>query len=75
MKTIIKAKQDLYNVGKCFTKGKTYVVHKRITTEASLMETKVMNDNDELHNIGSWWREFEIVRHDGEYPNGPEGDR
>lgn len=59
--TIIKAKKDLYNNGKCFTKGRTYEVPKKITTEASLMETPVVNDLGEKHNIGSWWREFKII--------------
>jgi hypothetical protein len=59
--TTIKAKKDLYNAGHCFTKGKTYIVNKLITTPASLMETQIINDMGQPHNIGSWWREFTIV--------------
>lgn len=59
--TIIRAKKDLYNGGKCFTKDKEYTVNKIITTTASLMDTQILNDQGEPHNIGSWWRNFEIV--------------
>ena len=60
MKTQIKAKKDLYNNGKCFTKGKIYEVNK-VNTEAGLMERTATNDQDEPHLIGSWWRYFGIV--------------
>jgi len=60
--TIIKAKKDLYNAGKCFTKGKTYEVAKDCNTESNLMEATTINDRGEQHNIGSWWREFKIVK-------------
>jgi hypothetical protein len=58
--TIIIAKKDLYNCGKCFTKGAEYIVNKDIQNNASLMELKTINDQNEEHIIGSWWREFEI---------------
>lgn len=61
MKTVIKAKKDLYNNGKCFSKGKKYVVNASIRIEASLMEVSVLNDLGESHIIGSWWRSFSIV--------------
>jgi hypothetical protein len=61
MKTIIKAKKDLYNKGKCFTKGRTYEVNKMINYESSLMDMTLINDMGESHLIGSWWREFKIV--------------
>lgn len=61
MNTIIKAKKDLYNRGKCFTKGKEYLVQKILKNEAGLIETQVINDMNEAHIIGSWWKDFEIV--------------
>ncbi len=60
-KTIIKCKKDLYNDGKCFSKGKTYEVNGNVTMKASLMEKVVINDLDQPHKIGSWWKEFEII--------------
>lgn len=59
--TTIKAKKDLYNSGKCFTKGKEYETYRPVKTEAGLMEMQVINDKGEPHIIGSWWREFKIV--------------
>lgn len=59
--TTIRAKQDLYNNGKCFTKNREYTIPKLIKTEASLMDVEIENDLGEPHQIGSWWREFEIV--------------
>ena len=61
--TIITPKEDLYNGGRCFTKGKNYTVDKIIKTEAGLMEARVLNDLDEFHYIGSFWRDFEIVQY------------
>lgn len=61
MQTTIKAKKDLYNNGKCFTKGKTYEVNKQVKTESGLMDIQVTNDLNEPHLIGSWWREFKII--------------
>jgi hypothetical protein len=62
MSTIIKAKKDLFNGGKCFTKGQTYEVSKNVNIEAGLMEATAINDQNEPHLIGSWWREFKIVK-------------
>lgn len=59
--TIIKCKKDLYNRGKCFTKGKEYVVVNDVKTEAGLMDRTVTNDQGEPHRIGGWWRNFKIV--------------
>lgn len=59
--TTIKATKDLYNAGKCFTKGKTYKVNKQVKTEAGLMEAQTINDQQEPHLIGSWWKHFKIV--------------
>lgn len=63
----IKAKKDLFNNGQCFTKDKTYTVvtGRRIETEASLMDCATVNDLGEKHNIGSWWREFKLVKKPG----------
>jgi hypothetical protein len=62
MITTIKAKKDLYNMGKCFTKGKKYTVNGHIKTEAGLMEARTINDQGEPHIIGSFWRNFVIVK-------------
>jgi hypothetical protein len=64
--TTIEAKKDLYNAGKCFTKGKQYEVNKPVKTAAGLMEAQVTNDMNQPHLIGSWWREFEIVENETE---------
>jgi hypothetical protein len=60
----IKATEDLFNIGQCFTKDRTYTVvtGRNITTEASLMECQTINDLGEKHLIGSWWRKFKIVK-------------
>jgi len=59
--TIIKATEDLFNSGKCFTKDKEYRIEKSLRSEASLMDLKIENDLGEDHIIGMWWRSFEIV--------------
>lgn len=60
--TQVRAKRDLYNKGKCFTKDKIYVYDGRIDVLPSLMEKTLINDLGERHIIGSWWREFELVK-------------
>lgn len=62
MKTTIKAKKDLFNGGKCFTKGSEYTVNKEVSIEAGLMECMTTNDMGEPHLIGSFWRNFKIVK-------------
>jgi len=59
----IKAKKDLYNDGKCFTKDKVYKVEssRRITNNYGLEELYTVNDQNERHRIGNWYREFEIL--------------
>ena len=64
--TTIRAKKDLYNQGKCFTKDNTYEVGKVVINEAGLMEAKTINDLGQTHIIGGWWRDFDIVREDEE---------
>ena len=61
--TTIRAKKDLYNGGKCFTKGREYTITgwNKIKTKAGLMEAQTTNDQNEPHIIGSWWREFTII--------------
>ena len=59
--TQIKAKKDLYNHGKCFTKGEIYTIGKPIYMESSLMDCVTLNDQGEKHTIGSWWRNFKII--------------
>lgn len=64
MTTIIKAKKDLFNKGKCFSKGKEYTIpNRQINTEAGLMEARTVNDLNEPHIIGDFWRNFKIVRY------------
>ncbi len=62
--TTIIAKKDLYNGGKCFTKGKEYKIKfsRPITVEATLMDAHVINDLGQDHVIGGWWREFKISK-------------
>ncbi len=59
--TTIRAKNNLYNGGKCFTKGKTYTVNAAVRTPAGLMERMTTNDQGQPHIIGSFWRNFIIV--------------
>lgn len=64
---IIRAKSDLYNGGKCFTKGGEYEIinmHQTHTprVEAGLIDKYVINDLGEKHCIGCWWREFKIIK-------------
>lgn len=59
--TIIEAKKDLYNGGKCFTKGKQYTVNGDVNITPGLMEKQTINDQGEPHIIGSFWREFKII--------------
>jgi hypothetical protein len=60
----IRAKNDLFNNGQCFTKDKIYTVEtsRSIFTNASLMDMKTTNDLNEKHLIGSWWREFDLEK-------------
>ena len=59
--TNIKAKIDLFNNGRCFTKGNTYIVPRRITNQYQLMNVTTENDLGEKHCIGLWYKEFEII--------------
>lgn len=63
MKTIIKPKKNLYNKGLCFTEGNLYEVSGHIQITASLMDKMTTNNMGEDHIIGSFWREFTIVKH------------
>jgi hypothetical protein len=64
MVTKIRAKKNLYNQGKCFTKGKVYMLPRPIATLAGLLEYQIKNDLGEPHNIGVWWRDFEDASDD-----------
>jgi len=57
----IKAKKDMFNKGKCFTKGQIYSVS-HTNNLAGLIERTTTNDQGELHIIGSWWRNFKIIK-------------
>lgn len=61
MQTKIIAKKDLYNRGKCFTKGKEYTINRPVKTPAGLMEAQTFNDQGEPHIIGSWWKDFKLT--------------
>lgn len=61
MYTKIKAKKDLYNFGKCFTKGKVYELTTPVVNSAGLMEKLVTNDQNQPHIIGGFWRNFELL--------------
>lgn len=61
MKTTIICTKDLYNGGRCFTKGNAYEVSGRIATAAGLMDKMTTNDMGEAHIIGNFWRNFKIV--------------
>lgn len=62
MQTVIKAKENLFNNGQCFTKGKIYIVNNvQLTEESQLIDMRVTNDMGESHIIGNWWRKFKIV--------------
>ncbi len=61
MYTTIKAKKHLYNYGRCFSADHFYKVVGEIKTAAGLMEARAINDQDQWHVIGNWWREFEII--------------
>ncbi len=58
----VKAKKDLYNSGKCFTKGREYEIEGNVYNQASLMDLATINDQGDRHIIGSWWRDFKIVK-------------
>ncbi len=61
--TIIKAKCDLFNEGLCFKKGEKYTIENVcVKTEAGLMEMRTVNEMGQSHIIGSWWRDFKIVK-------------
>lgn len=59
----IKAKKDLYNSGKCFTKGHTYTAQtdKIVVNTYSLMDITFTNDLGEPHRIGDFHKDFKIL--------------
>lgn len=60
MNTIIIAKEDLYNGGRCFTKHNEYEVSKQINKQSDLMDVTVTNDQGQPHRIGIWYKSFKI---------------
>jgi hypothetical protein len=62
MYTKIKANKDLYNGGKCFTKGKTYQLRSPIKIIAEILGKQVTNDLGEPQVIGTWYRNFSLVK-------------
>lgn len=59
--TQLKAKKNLYNKGKCFTKNKIYIIPEVILTPKELSCKTIVNDLNENHIIGNFWKYFEIV--------------
>ena len=62
MTTRFIVRKDLYNGGKCFTKGKTYETESNVICEAGLMEATTINDRGEKHIIGGFWRDCKLVK-------------
>jgi hypothetical protein len=58
----IKAKIDLFNDGKCFTKGKYYQLLRPIGQRHELMNAMAINDLGQSHQIGLWYKHFTLVR-------------
>lgn len=58
MISAIKAKKDLFNDGRCFTKGHIYKLSTPVSSLADLIDVIVDNDQGERHYIGNWWRDF-----------------
>lgn len=59
---IVKATEDMYNAGKCFTEGEEYeVLGYYEGSHAGLIDRHLVNDLGERHRIGMWYRNFEIV--------------
>jgi hypothetical protein len=57
----ITATKDLYNEGKCFTKDKIYSTGGiKITDKFKLKDVTIENDLGERHEIGDWWKHFEL---------------
>jgi hypothetical protein len=63
MTVSIKAKKNLYNSGRCFTKGNVYTfdTYKTIVNTYSLIECIVTNDLGEPHIIGNYHKNFIIL--------------
>lgn len=62
MVTIIKAKENLYNIGQCFTKGKEYSVNGHVNS--LFYELTTVNDLGQRHGLGTWYKKFKIVRYE-----------
>lgn len=58
----IRATKNLFNRGKCFTKGKTYQIRRDVKNTYELFDCMTTNDMDEVHIIGTWWKYFELVK-------------
>ena len=63
MTTIVAKKNLVHQDGtQSFTKGKSYVVKAYVYNEASLIDKMTTNDQGHAHIIGSFWRDFKIVK-------------
>lgn len=65
--TIIKAKKDLFNGGKCFTAGETYTINRSANSNIDLIDARTINDQGQTHIIGGWWKEFNIIKNQTPY--------
>lgn len=68
--TLIKANNNLFNGGKCFTANRIYETKADIRQQSDLMDAWVINDLDEKHKIGLWYKEFTIVKPKSKIVNG-----
>lgn len=57
----IKCNKDLFNDGKCFTKGKIYETNISLKDNSSIINAVVVNDLGERHHIGMWYKHFNKI--------------
>lgn len=62
MSAKLLCKQDLYNQGKCFSKGKIYETNRYIDSQPQLMNVTLANDLGQPHQIGGWYKHFKILK-------------
>lgn len=61
--TTVEVKKDLFNGCKCFTKGNRYEVSKDAHQPIDLLNNaRTINDNNEPHYIGNWYKHFKIIK-------------
>lgn len=60
MSRTIKCEKDLFNNGKCFSKGETYQTNREVYNPSDLIDSHATNDLGENHLIGMWYKYFKI---------------